>query len=1057
MDGRQNEPAWELPVPLRPAYGARLKCAQMCTTLQRRTLADSGPRGAHATPLPAGSPGLAAQLRNLQKPRPSAKRRLPEPRVRREAPTLLYQQPGQQGLPPASPTGSPKTGASADPADPSRKVVLKFNRPRGFSFQTSFQTTEDEARSPTHRAPSPTTPYGGTAPPPPTFWDTIGSKAPPSSADHMSVYLPPIAGAAGYEDREETGFDTLLHSLEWMVRKKEDATAGSESLQQAWEEAARQLVRWRDDGEVRRVIPLLEVIASASESLLDAGDMTGTLSERDLRPDAKARGPSPNTVHKAAVTCAACLRPLLRIAARAHPQLERCTEATERALLACLFLRPPAEFEFRQPSCRSSIGGQGPLSSAVICSEGTSVDDLVAPFRGKRTYAQAAGMLSRRLAQQGDLLDTATKTKDRAAAGMERISRYWKFHLQGVLFRVWRASCRKRRQTARDDELLKARVAELEEKHKKLNRESADKLQRSVAEVEQLRVQLSGINDIHKKLLKEKETVKALNEKVEAVKEEMEKQAQAYEDKLEDERDKYAQLVKVFERTQHSLLGSTFEQDRRLKYANLLERDIDEKAMLEWLNAMIQEELVDRVKRHAKDRKWKKSPFTDMSYHLTDFCQGAKALDCYWGLLAAMSPGHVPDDMLLRNWQETDAATKAKRLLVMVEEMGMHIGLDYNNVLAESAENHEILVSTLFNRWCGATPAVVQFKPAESSEQRRASTMPPSGPITVLDVEELEELSAKKEEQQALWRMTAKKATKNVMAKVTEVMKTGNSSALNSEEQSDWQMFTDISLSVERLPKELKPEDIIEINEVLRTSFRKTRKVFLRYAGDDKDMSQDEFWRMASDAKTVDKHFNRKNLAEVFEAANTGDDPTDVQLDGGEWIVAIVRLALAKLRKAQSSPAEKVSQLLERHLFLYCTAETDEFKLQIYQPAVQDRLQKNKNVLKKIFRLYAADEGHGQKQSNSVAELSSAEFRKLVRDAEITDSVCTFAALDTLFSELQGDLQVRGGTGMLYHEFAELVCGMAVFKYPLPTLPMHMKLHNFLEKLFLPKIQPKLR
>ena len=47
-------------------------------------------------------------------------------------------------------------------------------------------------------------------------------------------------------------------------------------------------------------------------------------------------------------------------------------------------------------------------------------------------------------------------------------------------------------------------------------------------------------------------------------------QVRFLEAQLEQERDKYTELVKVFERTQHALLGNSYEQARRLKYKDLL-------------------------------------------------------------------------------------------------------------------------------------------------------------------------------------------------------------------------------------------------------------------------------------------------------------------------------------------------------------------------------------------------------------------------------------------------------------------------------------------------------
>eukprot|EP01062_Namystynia_karyoxenos_P032518 TRINITY_DN2398_c2_g1_i1.p1 TRINITY_DN2398_c2_g1~~TRINITY_DN2398_c2_g1_i1.p1 ORF type:complete len:584 (+),score=243.71 TRINITY_DN2398_c2_g1_i1:1679-3430(+) len=575
---------------------------------------------------------------------------------------------------------------------------------------------------------------------------------------------------------------------------------------------------------------------------------------------------------------------------------------------------------------------------------------------------------------------------------------------------------------------------------------------------------MKQFTEAHKKQMKHKDELRAMQEQIDAAKAALAEVEDQCEQRVQAERDRTAKVAAVLGRVQARLQGSSYENDRRARFAHLLERaQIDLPAVLEWVNASIQDELEMRVKFFAKERKWKKNPYAEMDLRLTDLTQGGKALDHFWMLLANLSPAHVPDDMLLRNISETDHVAKAKRLLVMIEELGMLPGVDAVSLVQENcAEHQELLITTLFNRFCGATPALVEFKQREGVAEAA-----PVAPVDVdhwiaRGVEGYDKEQEQVNKQRTLWGKVAKKATIQVMTKVTELMKTGTSQGMSTDEQQDYDKFTSLSASRDRLPKEVTDEDVEEIQEILRSNFRKLRKVFLRYAGADADMSLDEFWRMASDARIPDKAFSREQLSKVFEASNTGDDPSDVQLEGAEWVVSLIHTALVKLKKAPGTAAEKVMQLLERHVFLYCAAETDEFKVQIYQPTVQDVLQRHKGNLKRVFRYYASlDGGQGPAaaagDTAGVAELSPAEFRKMVRDTDLIDGVCTFQALDSLFTELQGDLSVRGGSGMLYHEFAEMVCGVAVFKYPLPTLPMHMKLHQFLTLNLFPKLQSKLR
>lgn len=206
----------------------------------------------------------------------------------------------------------------------------------------------------------------------------------------------------------------------------------------------------------------------------------------------------------------------------------------------------------------------------------------------------------------------------------------------------------------------------------------------------------------------------------------------------------------------------------------------------------------------------------------------------------------------------------------------------------------------------------------------------------------------------------------------------------------------------------------------------------------------------------------------MFNLANDpGDEPVDTELDGGEWVVAIWRISHDKF-KNMHSPTDRFHQLMERHLFMYCDSETDEFKQQIYTPGAQELLLHNRAKLKKVFKHYATLDQQGAgtgipprrnttpekgTKGGSVSELSHGEFRQMAKEAQVLDSTCTFAQLDAMFAALQGDLCVRGGAGMLYHEFLEALCGLAVFKFPMPTLPLQLKLRSFFEKFLYPNLK----
>ena len=240
-----------------------------------------------------------------------------------------------------------------------------------------------------------------------------------------------------------------------------------------------------------------------------------------------------------------------------------------------------------------------------------------------------------------------------------------------------------------------------------------------------------------------------------------------------------------------------------------------------------------------------------------------------------------------------------------------------------------------------------------------------------------------------------------------------------------------------------------DVKEILNKNFRKLRKVFRYYAvgkheGPDATMSLDEFWRMINDSKVIDKGFTREMVRNAFKQANT--QTADKTLDPDEWITALLSIAGAKQKKnTSSSISDKLQVLLERYILMYCCgAETHEFKAAIYQPAVQEVVVSHKIKLKKIFKHYSSlNEKHKQQQADN--EMSYSEIAQLVRDINAFDVVCTHQALEQMHTTLHGDHTSREGSGLLYHEFTEMVCGLAAFKFPAPYIPLYMKVERFVE------------
>lgn len=165
-----------------------------------------------------------------------------------------------------------------------------------------------------------------------------------------------------------------------------------------------------------------------------------------------------------------------------------------------------------------------------------------------------------------------------------------------------------------------------------------------------------------------------------------------------------------------------FQRRQREQYTSLLDdsAESDTITLLKWVNQLVDDELT------AREGDLPAGLPRAADLRLRDFCQGFRALRTYWTLLAAMSPGHVSDEELVRalDGKDGDIAGHAKRLLAKAAEMGISGGgVTAEDLLADvaTAEQHEAFISGLFSRFCGAGSMEVQFRPRGWNGRRKST------------------------------------------------------------------------------------------------------------------------------------------------------------------------------------------------------------------------------------------------------------------------------------------------------------------------------------------------
>ena len=335
----------------------------------------------------------------------------------------------------------------------------------------------------------------------------------------------------------------------------------------------------------------------------------------------------------------------------------------------------------------------------------------VGTFKDKKTYFQACRMLSKSLCSKGISLSEAESSKDKVAGSMERIAKYWKSHLLRVLFRGWRHAIQTQKTTQRTNDrvsVLEKEVTNLEARISYLQRTvSQQKTEHQTKET----MLKKHVDAQAEKIICDRDEKRCLKKEAEAMLSNHQTTVSNLKLKLDKKREKHKKLIEMIDEVRVKLTGSEYEANLRSDFKELLEdNNSDPATLLLWCNRML---------HYSKSY--------DVIYEIHDFCSGSKSILSYWMLLSVMSPKHVPRQQLKKALANPNPNTNTISLIKKTEEMGIQHGLVADDLLGDPcAEQHELFITSLFSRFCGASPPTVEFGIPEVKPDKNALTLPKS-------------------------------------------------------------------------------------------------------------------------------------------------------------------------------------------------------------------------------------------------------------------------------------------------------------------------------------------
>eukprot|EP01065_Artemidia_motanka_P005942 TRINITY_DN1288_c0_g2_i1.p1 TRINITY_DN1288_c0_g2~~TRINITY_DN1288_c0_g2_i1.p1 ORF type:complete len:1152 (+),score=346.05 TRINITY_DN1288_c0_g2_i1:496-3456(+) len=271
------------------------------------------------------------------------------------------------------------------------------------------------------------------------------------------------------------------------------------------------------------------------------------------------------------------------------------------------------------------------------------------------------------------------------------------------------------------------------------------------------------------------------------------------------------------------------------------------------------------------------------------------------------------------------------------------------------------------------------------------------------------------------------------------------------------------------------------IQKTIRQHFGDLRRIFSFYAGisgSGATMGHAEFWKFCSDVRAVNRDtLTRHNINKIFQKANADspgivsdsseegdedDQNPDSELIPSEFVECLIRMADARVTSEPGLHTRFEMFLNDSVIPRAARSDMAKFRKEVYEVEVQMVLRRYAPELQKIFRFYAS-----QDKKNSVARrtrtIAASEFVALLRDANLLMPPLDEKAVAVIFSAMQGQqgsddaADVSRNDEAVYHEFAESLVAVAVYKFPTPYTPLDNRVEHLLSAHLLPTLRQRLK
>eukprot|EP01062_Namystynia_karyoxenos_P018043 TRINITY_DN16683_c0_g1_i1.p1 TRINITY_DN16683_c0_g1~~TRINITY_DN16683_c0_g1_i1.p1 ORF type:complete len:1146 (+),score=352.80 TRINITY_DN16683_c0_g1_i1:85-3438(+) len=667
-----------------------------------------------------------------------------------------------------------------------------------------------------------------------------------------------------------------------------------------------------------------------------------------------------------------------------------------------------------------------------------------AVYAGRRPYGTLVDDVMRKLGMAAEDVEAGERKAERLIAVMDRGMAFWKGELRKCIVRVWRAHVRVTKYIAAKVKKLgevEKHNANLEEALKQVQEKLAATLVSASEETTMLREKLAESRAAREQAEQEHkgymgriaQLIEEEQEKVQRVNNELQSQVALLTSQQED----FCTICKDF--TMSCMEGPQWEAAQQERLGHLVgartQETTLEACVLEWLNACIGAvEGIDAEK-----------------CKVASFADGHQMFGAYVIAMHFMSPERIKREEVDAILQPQDVQEKAKRVLELVQQMDLSVGVRLGDLINPNARaQHALLAAALMQRFCD--PAL-----ARACSQRQLVGSTPDGwehPLwpRAQVLRSSAEWRARIEqgwERAQRWRALGAAANSFALDTMINIIQGGGAERLSEKEQEDRALYVDDPLPAELPPSpeaeetaepllspvsptspsarrgsasdaklaDLLPSDPFarqkeaeQVRGVLSAHYRVVRNVFLYYAtadvrSVDQELSAEEVWRLLSDCKLTSAKDSKNGLARtlVDDLVRRSAGRSNAELQPTHFCRLLIRLAAARV-KGPLPLSEKLDTLLTRHILPYCNySDADEFRQLLYTPNVQGVLGANGDLALACFRGYGRSGARGgwvRKETAADRRLTLDEFCQLATDLTITDSILTHDAVKHIFMKL---------------------------------------------------------